>query len=116
MIQLTRLNGETMVLNSDLVRYAEANPDTVITLVTGEKIVVSESCEELIARVLEYRAGLLRRAFPQQQATEAASSSSTRMTALGAKAAGDATGPAQINSSADVHADQSWRRRRPDSD
>lgn len=37
MIELTRLNGEHMVVNSDLIRYAEASPDTVITLVTGDK-------------------------------------------------------------------------------
>ena len=116
MIQLSRLNGETMVLNSDLIRYAEANPDTVITLVTGEKIVVAETCEELMARVQAYRSGLLRAAFPLvQQPVEEYSSS--RETAMSAKAASNAV--EQANSAkhgiAD-EADRSWRRRQREED
>ncbi|MGC9291997.1 MAG: flagellar FlbD family protein [Acidobacteriaceae bacterium] len=114
MIQLTRLNGEGMVLNSDLVRYAEANPDTVITLVTGEKIVVSETCAEVIARVIEYRAGLLRTAFPHSNAVE--EGLSTRETALNAKVASTAVESVRARFVADPDADKSWRRRRRDSD
>jgi len=65
MIELTRLNGEHMVVNSDLIRYAEASPDTVITLVTGDKIVVTESTRELIERVIAFRSRLLQTAFPE---------------------------------------------------
>ncbi|HEX4022988.1 MAG TPA: flagellar FlbD family protein [Acidobacteriaceae bacterium] len=115
MILLTRLNGEAMVLNSDLIRYAEANPDTVITLVTGEKIVVSESCEELMARVMEYRAELLRVAFPNQQVV-VAESASARGSATGAKAAGNAVEAAHTAANANADSDDSWRRRRRDSD
>jgi flagellar protein FlbD len=56
MIQLTRLNGNPLVVNSDLIKYAEASPDTVLTLVNGEKIVVLESCAEVVRRTAEYRA------------------------------------------------------------
>lgn len=56
MIHLTRLNGNPLVVNSDLIKYAEAAPDTVLTLVNGEKIVVLESCEDVVARTVEYRA------------------------------------------------------------
>jgi len=56
MIQLTRLNGNPLVVNSDLIKYAEASPDTVLTLVNGEKIVVLESCAEVMRRTAEYRA------------------------------------------------------------
>ena len=59
MIQLTRLNGNPMVLNSDLIKTAEASPDTMLTLVNGEKIIVRESCSEVTERVLSYRARLL---------------------------------------------------------
>ena len=59
MIELTRLNGRPIVLNSDLIKTAEASPDTMITLVNGEKIIVRESCEELLERVSEYRSRLL---------------------------------------------------------
>jgi len=59
MIQLTRLNGNPIVLNSDLIKTAEASPDTMLTLINGEKIIVREPCEEVTVRVIEYRAGLL---------------------------------------------------------
>jgi flagellar protein FlbD len=47
------------VLNSDLIKTAEASPDTMLTLINGEKIIVREPCAEVIERVLEYRARLL---------------------------------------------------------
>lgn len=56
MIHLTRLNGNPLVVNSDLIKYAEASPDTMLTLINGEKIVVLESCEEVIRRTIAYRA------------------------------------------------------------
>jgi len=59
MIELTRLNGNPMVLNSDLIKTAEASPDTMLTLITGEKLIVREECGEVVERVLEYRARLL---------------------------------------------------------
>jgi flagellar protein FlbD len=59
MIQLTRLNGNSIVLNSDLIKTAEASPDTMLTLINGEKIIVREPCEEVTERVLAYRARLL---------------------------------------------------------
>ena len=59
MIELTRLNGTPMVLNSDLIKTAEASPDTMLTLIHGEKLIVRESIAELMERVLAYRARLL---------------------------------------------------------
>jgi len=59
MIQLTRLNGTAIVLNSDLIKTAEASPDTMLTLINGEKIIVREPCDEVIEQVLDYRARLL---------------------------------------------------------
>ena len=56
MIHLTRLNGNPLVVNSDLIKYAESSPDTMLTLVNGEKIVVLESCEEVVRRTIAYRA------------------------------------------------------------
>ena len=55
MIRLTRLNNRPLVVNSELVKFIENAPDTVITLVTGEKIVVLESVEEVMSRIVEYR-------------------------------------------------------------
>jgi flagellar protein FlbD len=59
MIEVTRLNGNQMLLNSDLVKTAEASPDTMLTLITGEKLIVRETCAEVLERVMEYRAKLL---------------------------------------------------------
>jgi len=59
MIELTRLNGSVMVLNSDLIKTAESSPDTMLTLITGEKLIVREDTADVVTRVLDYRAQLL---------------------------------------------------------
>src|SRR4051794_38253952 len=59
MIELTRLNGAPMLLNSDLIKTAEASPDIMLTLINGEKLIVRESLREVLDRVLAYRAILL---------------------------------------------------------
>jgi flagellar protein FlbD len=59
MIELTKLNGNPMVLNSDLIKTAEASPDTMLTLISGEKLIVREECGEVVERVLAYRSRLL---------------------------------------------------------
>jgi flagellar protein FlbD len=65
MIELTRLNGSHLAINCDLIKYAEAAPDTVLTLITGEKLVVLEPCGEVTQRTLDYRAAVLRKAWPE---------------------------------------------------
>jgi flagellar protein FlbD len=60
MIRLTRLNNHGLTVNSDLIKFIEQSPDTLITLVGGEKIVVSEPVEEVLARVIEFRREVLR--------------------------------------------------------
>ena len=55
MIRLSRLKGEPLVLNSDLIEHIETTPDTVITLTTGQKVMVQEAPEEIVARVIDFR-------------------------------------------------------------
>ena len=55
MIELTRLNNRPLVVNSDLIKFIENTPDTVLTLVTGEKVVVLESCQAVIDKVIDFR-------------------------------------------------------------
>ena len=55
MIQLTRLNNHLLVVNSDLIKFVEKSPDTVLTLVSGEKIVVSESVEVVLEKITQFR-------------------------------------------------------------
>jgi flagellar protein FlbD len=55
MIKLTRLGGEAFILNADLIRYVESRPDTFITLTTGERVVVTESMDEVLERAVRYQ-------------------------------------------------------------
>jgi flagellar protein FlbD len=55
MIHLTRLNRLPLVLNADLIESIEATPDTMISLTTGQKLVVLEPPEEVVRRVVEFR-------------------------------------------------------------
>lgn len=64
MIELTRLNGQKLFVNCDLLKSAEASPDTVLTLLTGDKIVVRECCEEVVALAVSFRARVLGCAWP----------------------------------------------------
>lgn len=83
MIEVTRLNGRPMLLNSDLIKTAESSPDTMLTLIGGEKLIVRESCEEVMAQILNYRARLLaavaQRLTPAFDLTRVVSISSLRM-------------------------------------
>jgi flagellar protein FlbD len=77
MIELTRLNGHRLVINCELIKYAEAAPDTTLSLVTGEKLIVLESCDQVIERILTYRAGVLRSAWPEAASALNAKSATT---------------------------------------
>jgi len=59
MIQLTRLNNKLLAVNSDLIKFVEQSPDTLVTLITGEKIVVLEKYNEVLARIVEFRRSVL---------------------------------------------------------
>ena len=55
MILLTRLNNQPIVVNSDMIKFIENTPDTVITLGTGEKIVVLETVAEVVGEITNFR-------------------------------------------------------------
>jgi flagellar protein FlbD len=59
MIELTRLNGSPLVVNSELIQYVESAPDTTLTLVNGEKVVVRESPAAVIDVAAAFRARIL---------------------------------------------------------
>jgi flagellar protein FlbD len=59
MIRLTRLNNQSIIVNSDLIKFVEQSPDTLLTLITGEKIVVRENPEEILALVIIFRRSVL---------------------------------------------------------
>ncbi len=63
MICLTRLNHVPLVLNSDLIEHMETTPDTVISLINGQKIMVLEPPAEVIRRVIEFRRAIYQQAL-----------------------------------------------------
>ena len=71
MIQLPRLNHAPLVLNSDLIEHIEATPDTVISLTTGQKIMVRESASEVVERVIAFRRTIMQ-SPPESAYTDAA--------------------------------------------
>lgn len=62
MIKVTRLNKKQFVVNAEMIQFLEETPDTVITLMNHEKIVVKESVDEIVKRVIEYARSI--RSFP----------------------------------------------------
>jgi flagellar protein FlbD len=55
MIQVSRLNGRGFILNAELIKWIESTPDTIITLLSNEKIMVKESVDEVVRRATDYR-------------------------------------------------------------
>ena len=55
MIRLTRLNDTEIVVNADQIKYVESTPDTIITLMNNEKILVKNSIDEVIQKVIEFK-------------------------------------------------------------
>lgn len=59
MIQLTRLNNVPFMVNSDLIKFVEQSPDTVITLLNNEKILVREDADTVLNRIMQFRRTVL---------------------------------------------------------
>jgi len=55
MIEVTRFNDSTFMVNADLIETVEETPDTVITLANGRKYIVKERAEDIKARIIEYK-------------------------------------------------------------
>ncbi len=63
MITVTRLNGKPIVVNAELIRSVEENPDTTMTLLNGDHIIVLESMSQVVDKAVEY-GRTLRRMIP----------------------------------------------------
>ena len=55
MITVTRLDKRVVVLNADLIKMLESTPDTIITLINGDTVVVRDSVEEVVRRAIDYQ-------------------------------------------------------------
>ncbi len=54
MIVVTRLDNRVIVINAELIKMIEATPDTIITLVNGDTVIVRESVQEVVRRAVDY--------------------------------------------------------------
>ena len=63
MIEVTRLNNKKLVINADMIEKVEESPDTVITLMSGNKIIVKESRQEIRNLVILYKKEIFSRAL-----------------------------------------------------
>jgi flagellar protein FlbD len=54
MIKLTRLNGDEFVVNAERILYVESRPDTYVTLSSNDRLLVRETVEEVVKRVIAY--------------------------------------------------------------
>ena len=59
MILVHRLRGDAVYLNPDLIESVEATPDTIVTLIDGRRAVVSDGVDDVVSRILEFRASVL---------------------------------------------------------
>ena len=55
MIILSRLNGQPVAINPDLITWIDVTPDTTVSLITGDRIIVREPVEEVIEKVIAFR-------------------------------------------------------------
>ncbi len=55
MVEVTKLNGSTVLVNAELIESVEETPDTVLSFVTGRKLIVKESRQEIKNLVKSYR-------------------------------------------------------------
>ena len=67
MIRLSRLNKESFIVNCDLIEFVEETPNTVISMASGRKVVVNESCEEVVRLVIEYKRRIFYKGFRSEE-------------------------------------------------
>ena len=63
MIKIIRFNGAETFVNADLIEFVEETPDTVITLVNGKKIMVRDTAEELVNKVIKFKKNIFSNNF-----------------------------------------------------
>lgn len=64
MITVTRLNGKPIVINAELIRSVEENPDTMVKLLNGDTVIVQESMSDIVAKCIDYGRHLRRMTTP----------------------------------------------------
>lgn len=60
MVELTGMNGKEVFLNDNQIEKIEEVPETVITLMNGNKYIVEESVDEVISKIVEFKRSILK--------------------------------------------------------
>ncbi|MCR4899729.1 MAG: flagellar FlbD family protein [Treponema sp.] len=55
MIDVLRLDGKIYWVNPHMIEAMEATPDLTLTMLSGRKVIVRNSPEEIIQKIIEYR-------------------------------------------------------------
>lgn len=55
MIPVTRLNGEEVIINADMIEFIDVTPDTVISMISGKNILVTEPLNVVLTRIIAYK-------------------------------------------------------------
>jgi flagellar protein FlbD len=55
MIEVTKLNGENIIVNADHIESVEAQPDTALVLDNGKRIVIRDQVSDVVRKVIEYQ-------------------------------------------------------------
>lgn len=55
MVKLSRINGEEVTVNAELIETVEATPDTIVSLTTGKRLMVVETVDQIVEKVMAYR-------------------------------------------------------------
>lgn len=58
MISVTRLDGKKYWINPHMIESMENTPDLTITFLSGKKVLVKDSPDELINKIIDYRSRL----------------------------------------------------------
>ena len=77
MIKVSKLNGAEYYINADIIDFIESTPDTLITLSSGKKLVVLETVDEVVDKIIAYRRKIYT-GLPQTARRETAGSDEAR--------------------------------------
>ena len=61
MIVVKKINGQEIIVNCELIQMIEFTPHAVMTLTTGEKIIVDENRDDLLHKIIDYKRAVGRR-------------------------------------------------------
>lgn len=62
MIVVKKINQQEIIVNCDLIETIEFTPHAVMSLTTGEKLIVDETRDDILRKIIEYKRAIHNRA------------------------------------------------------